>query len=1121
MNRQAAVASLLLLAATRLLGAAEAVIEIGSPAAPSRVPRWDARGLGPLPWQAVACLDVSEDGGRIAVGTIAPAGDPNLLLLDAGGKIVGRHHAGLRWPNEVAVSDDGRFVAALCTTPEGTAGDTPRFYAFLQGKELDQLSGGLDFQGFRPARFMVHYGSHSNHLPRISRWAGQQWVVAGDDVIYWLSPTGHAPPRTAHLGQGVTTAMAASAAGPAVVGRYAFGSFDTPGEAARGAGGPAGAGKFPTLLVVKPAGSKPIVWSRPGREAAPATEPERGIYGPAVPPYDDVKFPAPLAVAIDAAGQQIAAADYQGWQRVFHPRDGGPDIPFGTRFMPSRPTIHVYTAEGRTVRRVPPEALGPFWCDLGFSADGRKLLIWPHNWTSRGLAGQPLLPADEDARNLYVLDIAGGGLECVRFPDAIASLDAGGGDRVAVGCWDHKVYLLDKGCRPIAGLPHGLDVGAASLVRVSRDGRRIVAASAAGSVWMLDGDGKELWRTDLNKAAVPGDKPWTRNQKADRLGPGVWRTNGSLAHSDMGSQILIEAPQGLILIDPNSAASLEQNWARIEGAGLDPKQVKYVLPTHEHGDHAPGAYLWRVITGAQVVASAEMAYVLQHHIPGGTGYGFHPPQPVDVVLTADQEIELAGLRLRALRLPGHTAGSMGYAFQKEGRTYVATGDLMMPGGLLGYSGSLDFSAQDALASMKKLSALGPDVVLGGHGGGRPDDFIAAGIAAGEATGWSRMTPPKPNPLYRFTQSNYLVAAWLEPILSAAYGDVDGDGRPDVAVLVPKRKGSAVKIYLNQGGKFNATPDAEIDLPELGGGWKLRMLHPGGSKAADFFVSSENQAVLLRCQPQLGRLRFKAVPLAVVRGSQVATGDFHGGGKADLVIGSRFVQGYSVACQRDDGTFRIRQTKAPAEMYMDIQLADVNGDKRDDLITSCGDIFLRQPDGSLAETPAFHLTPPSGESKGWTFLAAADFDHDGWTDVALLANGKDGVIVWLYRNTRDPHAPFPAEPSAKFVVPDAVVNRDGPTVADIDGDGIPDLILERKSKPGLAILTGAAGDGLSPRRIVSVKLDYTPHFDTRLGAADFSGDARIGLAGFGPSPTGAIGVYIWVPPAAPGSRWGTQ
>ena len=45
-----------------------------------------------------------------------------------------------------------------------------------------------------------------------------------------------------------------------------------------------------------------------------------------------------------------------------------------------------------------------------------------------------------------------------------------------------------------------------------------------------------------------------------------------------------------------------------------------------------------------------------------------------------------------MRLPGHTYGSMGYAFRKEGRTYVATGDLIMPGGVLGYSGSLDFSA---------------------------------------------------------------------------------------------------------------------------------------------------------------------------------------------------------------------------------------------------------------------------------------------------------------------------------------------------------------------------------------------------------------------------------------------
>ena len=393
---------------------------------------------------------------------------------------------------------------------------------------------------------------------------------------------------------------------------------------------------------------------------------------------------------------------------------------------------------------------------------------------------------------------------------------------------------------------------------------------------------------------------------------------------------------------------------------------------------------------------------------------------------------------------------------------------------------------------------------------QPGDFIAQGIEAGEATGWSRMTPPKPNPLCRFAQTNYAVAAWLEPILSAAYGDFDGDGRPDVAVLVPKGRGSAVKIYRNQGGKFTDSPDAVVELPELSRGWKLRMVRLGGGNVADFFVSSESQAVLLLAQQ--GQLKFKVLPLPVIRGARVAGGDFDVDGRTDLVIGSRFVSGYYVASQRANGTFEVRQTKAPTETYFDLELTDVNGDKREDLVVSSGDVFLRQPDGSLALAPTFHLKPPAGVPQGWAFMAAADFDRDGRTDVALLANGKDGTTVWLYRNTQSAQEPFPKEPSAKFVVPDTSVNRDGPTVADFNGDGVADLILcTRDKQPGVRILAGSPADGLSPQRIVSVKLDYVPHFDTRFGVADYNGDGRLDLAGFGRSPTGAVGVYIWLQP----------
>ncbi len=304
------------------------------------------------------------------------------------------------------------------------------------------------------------------------------------------------------------------------------------------------------------------------------------------------------------------------------------------------------------------------------------------------------------------------------------------------------------------------------------------------------------------------------------------------------------------------------------------------------------------------------------------------------------------------------------------------------------------------------------------------------------------------------------------------------------------------------------------------GWKLRIVRVSGGKGADLFASSEGQAFLLLAEQEPGTRNpkpgtaFRAVPLPnLTRASQVQTGDFNNDGRTDLLIGGRFVGGYSIAYQGEDGTFRVRNYKAPDRTYFGMQLADVNGDKRDDLIFSCGDIFLRQADGSLEETPSIRLQPPSGsgEQAGWIFLAAADFDNDGATDVALLASGKEGALVSLYRNRRNPQQPFGDKPSAEFVAKGADIIRDGPTAADWNGDGVPDLLLATREKPSARILLGSAADGLNPDRAVTVPLDYTPHFDTQLGVADFNGDGKPDLAGFGASPVGAVGVYIWFQP----------
>src|SRR5262245_53818317 len=93
----------------------------------TKVPRWNAREVGLPAWQGIACLDVSDDATRIALGTIAPAGDPNVLLLDGDGKLLRQQHAGQRWINQVALGAED-LVRAVCTMPAGRAGDMPEVF---------------------------------------------------------------------------------------------------------------------------------------------------------------------------------------------------------------------------------------------------------------------------------------------------------------------------------------------------------------------------------------------------------------------------------------------------------------------------------------------------------------------------------------------------------------------------------------------------------------------------------------------------------------------------------------------------------------------------------------------------------------------------------------------------------------------------------------------------------------------------------------------------------------------------------------------------------------------------------------------------------------------------------
>jgi metallo-beta-lactamase class B len=1049
----------------------------------TKPPRWDASGLGLLPRMGITSLDVADDGKEIVVGTIATFGDPNVIVLDDAGKIVRHYKVGQQWIDDVAFLPGSKEVIALCTMPAGKAGDRVQAFRLKDDKVIPE---NIKQEG----PWFFHYGDHSNHpTMKLARAKNATALLAGNQVIIYCKNKEPASVRLPINDPDVSISLAVDASGWAVVGATRRASV--PGD---------------NLFLIDPNKKKPV-WTRAAnKEALKAPALEKGQYGtPTLPdgtraelPQRDEKVWAPLSVAIHSQGtkRQIAVADYQGWQRWVRSSATMQEENQGLRFVPTKPTITVYDGSGKSVQRFAVEKFrAPFWCRMRFSADGKGLDVWTCHWKCRGLAGQPTLPTDEHADTLYRLSLANGKIDPLTDLGAFSDIAANVKGRIVGSIWNGRLFGGEW--------TEGPQIGGPALVRFSLDGDQFFAARTDGMVFKFTLKAKKLWQTDLNKEVPKSPKPWVANARATPIVRGVWQIPGGRVESDLGGQRLIEAPDGYILIEGHAGMSFEREWAALTAVGLDPRKVKYVLATHEHGDHAPGAYLWRVVTGAKFVCSEEMAYTLQHHIPGNTGYGLHPPVPTDIRITKDTELDLAGLKVRALRIPGHTYGSMGWYFEKSGKKFVSFGDLIMPRGVLGYSGSVNFSARDVLASLKKLRDLNADYILPGHGAVEgPANYLQAGIDVGRAVGWGFIKPERPDPHFRITQKNVVVVGGGHKAASAAFGDVNGDGKPDVLIVSPDGDGAVVKFFLNHAGKFNAQPDHEIKVPTVNRPHKIRVTMT--KKGPHIFVAGQTAALL---KPDGEFPHFRILPFDLRDGNHLRFLDDN----APLVA-RRFGGFYRLDLVNDKATLRksVPEIDGP---YADFRVFG------NDLLTSYGQLY-RRVDGSFPKVPTRQLP----RTKDWTFLAVGDFNGDGKPDAAFLNYGMDqSASARIFYGQSQKTLTFGDKEDAVLPLGALLTSvkknqrfslvRDTPVVADWNGDGIDDLVVAHGQSDEVLVFLGDK-NGLSKDRVRRIALEYRVHHEHGVYVGDFNGDGKADLAVFGYTNTGVgsggpPAVYVWL------------
>jgi len=129
------------------------------------------------------------------------------------------------------------------------------------------------------------------------------------------------------------------------------------------------------------------------------------------------------------------------------------------------------------------------------------------------------------------------------------------------------------------------------------------------------------------------------------------------------SSWLITSPNGHVLLDTQYGPNTERLLQNIKTLGLDPQDIKLVVVTHGHFDHAGGmAKLKEVLApGTRFAMTAEGWAEAKANSDAKRPFPW-PMIEKDVVLADGQTVKGGDVVIQAYETPGHTMGTGSYAY---------------------------------------------------------------------------------------------------------------------------------------------------------------------------------------------------------------------------------------------------------------------------------------------------------------------------------------------------------------------------------------------------------------------------------------------------------------------------
>ena len=313
-------------------------------------------------------------------------------------------------------------------------------------------------------------------------------------------------------------------------------------------------------------------------------------------------------------------------------------------------------------------------------------------------------------------------------------------------------------------------------------------------------------------------------------------------------------------------------------------------------------------------------------------------------------------------------------------------------------------------------------------------------------------------------------------------DLNGDGTPDIATA---NSNGTVSILLGNGdGTFKAVQTIADGLPD--GPAKILAADFTNKPTPDLLVQTGSAASILRSNGDGTFKRPKPFSLGMVPG-QIAAGDVLGDADVDLVAANDNGN-VDVFAGNGDGSFAtsplvVSTGLTAGPMLLDV--VDVNGDHKPDIVAVEGNsaaILLSNGNGTFLPVQSLALSGAGSVDS----ITSADFNHDGATDLAFAMGVGNAIQIDVLLNNGS--GQFHAAPAG--AVSAGAYYQNSLTTADLNGDGLPDLILFEATPSGgklLALLGNADGTFAAPTTAANFS-------DSTAGAfADFNGDGRPDLA----------------------------